>query len=232
MTERPEPRIDADLPMRAWGMDSTGKPFTQLAKAHNISSQGVLISGLDAPLKPGDIIGVQYEQKKARCRVVWVVDAGGILKTQAGLQLLEGQECPWKEVLAKPPVSGPATAQGVNRRRRQRHKISFHLELRDERTNVPLRTTATDISGNGCYIETLTPFAIGTSLKVEFWIEEERINSAAIVRTCDPAVGMGIEFVGLAPSLQERFQQLLDKLDPVGISGPAHPSQAVENPKM
>ncbi len=232
MTERPEPRIDTDLPIRAWGMDDNGKPFTQVAKAHNISSQGALISGIDATLKPGDIIGVQYEQKKARCRVVWVVDAGGILKTQAGLQLLEGQECPWKEVLARPPAPGSVTTQAVNRRRRQRHKISFHLELRDERTNVPLRVTATDISGNGCYIETLTPFAIGTSLKVQFWIEDERINSTAIVRTCDPAVGMGIEFVGLTPVLQERFQQLLDKLDPVGISGPAHSPSATETPKI
>ncbi len=221
---RPEPRIDTDLPIRAWGMDDNGKPFTQLAKAHNISSQGALISGIDAVLKPGDIIGVQYEQKKARCRVVWVVDAGGILKTQCGLQLLEGQECPWKEVLARPPVPGVVTPQGTNRRRRQRHKISFHLELRDQRNDVPLRVTATDISGNGCYIETLTPFPIATSLKVQFWIEDERIDSTAIVRTCDPAVGMGIEFIGLTPVLQDRFQQLLERLDPVGISGPAHPT--------
>ena len=228
MAERPEPRVDSDLPLRAWGLDSAGKPFTQIAKAHNVSSQGALISGIDAPLKPGDIIGVQYEQKKARCRVVWVVDAGGILKTQAGLQLLDGQECPWKEVLAKPPAQGVATQQGINRRRRQRHRISFHLELRDERNNIPMRVTATDISGNGCYIETLTPVAVGTNLKVQFWLEDERIDSTAVVRTCDPAVGMGIEFVGLTPGLQERFQQVLDKMDPVGISGPAHASPPTE----
>lgn len=229
---RPEPRIDTDLPIRAWGMDSAGRPFTQVAKAHNISSQGALISGIDASLKPGDIIGVQYEQKKARCRVVWVVDAGGILKTQAGLQLIEGQECPWKEVLARPPAAGSvATPQGINRRRRQRHRISFHLELRDERTNVPLRVTATDISGNGCYIETLTPFPIATSLKVQFWIEDDRIDTTAIVRTCDPAVGMGIEFIGLTPALQDRFQHVLDKMDPVGIAGPAQSAAAPESPK-
>jgi hypothetical protein len=230
MPDRPEPRVDVNLSIRAWGMDSEGKPFTQVAKAHNISSQGALVSGIDASLKPGDIIGVQYEQKKTRCRVVWMVDAGGVLKTQAGLQIVDGQECPWKEVLDKPPVPGTITAEGINRRRRQRHRISFHLELRDERTNVPLRVTATDISGNGCYIETLTPFAIGTSLKVQFWLHDDRVDSTAIVRTSDPAVGMGIEFVGLTPDLQERFQQVLEKLDPVGISGPPHhQDQPTEN---
>jgi hypothetical protein len=224
--QRPEVRVETDLPIRVWGLDVNGKPFTQAAHALNISSQGALVSGVDVTLKPGDIVAVQYEQRKARCEVKWVVDAGGILKNQTGLQLLSGQECPWREVLARPPAPGSrATVTGVNRRRRQRHNISFHLELRDERTNVPLRVTATDISGNGCYIETLTPFPVGTNLKVEFWIEDERINSTAVVRTCDPAVGMGMEFVGLTPALQDRFQVLLDRLDPVGISGPSHTPQ-------
>jgi hypothetical protein len=32
---------------------------------------------------------------------------------------------------------------------------------------------------------------------------------------------MGIEFIGLAPDLQDRFQHLLEKLDPAGLAGPA-----------
>lgn len=223
MSERPEPRVDTDLPVRVWGMDSNGKPFIQHVRARNISSQGALLSGIEHELKPGDIIGVQLEQKKARCRVVWVVDAGAIQKNQLGLQILEGQECPWKDELAKPANLSAASASPSNRRRRARHKISFNLELRDERTNVPLRVNATDISGNGCYIETIMPMAVGTPLKVNFWMEEEHVNTSAIVRTCDPGVGMGIEFLGLMPDLQDRFQSLLEKLDPAGISGPSQP---------
>jgi len=225
MTQRPEPRLDTDLPIRVWGMDSHGKPFIQHVRAKNISNQGALVSGVECELKPGDIIGVQVEQKKARCRIVWVVDAGGIYKNQVGLQLLEGQECPWKEALSGPAAAPTPSAHPSNRRRRARHKISFNLELRDERTNVPMRVNATDISGNGCYIEMIMPMAVGTALKVDFWIEQEHVNSSAIVRTCDPGVGMGIEFLTLTPDLQERFQSLLEKLDPAGISGPTQPKQ-------
>ena len=225
MTQRPEPRLDTDLPIRVWGMDSNGKPFIQHVRAKNISNQGALVSGVDCELKPGDIIGVQVEQKKARCRIVWVVDAGGIYKNQVGLQLLEGQECPWKEALSGPAAAPTPSAHPSNRRRRARHKISFNLELRDERTNVPMRVNATDISGNGCYIEMIMPMPVGTALKVDFWIEQEHVNSSAIVRTCDPGVGMGIEFLTLTPDLQERFQSLLEKLDPAGISGPTQPKQ-------
>jgi hypothetical protein len=226
--QRPEPRVDTDLPVRVWGMDSNGKPFIQHVRARNISSQGALVSGVECELKPGDIIGVQLEQKKARCRVVWVVDAGGIQKNQVGLQLLEGQECPWQEILNRPSLAPAPSAGGSNRRRRARHKINFNLELRDERTNVPLRVNATDISGNGCYIETIMPMPVGTALKADFWIEEEHVNTSAIVRTCDPGVGMGIEFLTLTPDLQDRFQALLEKLDPAGISGPAHAKHQAE----
>jgi hypothetical protein len=205
-------------------MDASGKPFFQNVRAQNISSTGALVSGIEHELKPGDTIGIQHEQKKARCRVVWVVDAGGTLKNQAGLQLLDGQECPWKEVLAKQAPTGAAAANPANRRRRPRHKISFSLELRDERTNVPMRVNATDISGNGCYVETILPLPVGTSLKVEFWMEEERVHTTAIVRTCDPGVGMGIEFMSLTPDLQDRFQRVLEKLDPGGLAGPASPT--------
>lgn len=225
--ERPEVRVDTDLPIRVWGMDANGKPFFQNVRARNISSQGAFVSGIEHELKPGDIIGVQHEQKKARFRVVWVVDAGGIQKNQAGLQMLEGQECPWKEALAQGQAAGAgaAAAPPSNRRRRARHKISFALELRDERTNIPMRVNATDISGNGCYIETIMPIQVGTSLRVEFFMEDERVTSTAIVRTCDPGVGMGIEFMSLTPDLQDRFQRLLEKLDPAGISGPAAPNK-------
>jgi hypothetical protein len=219
---RPEPRLETDLNVRVWGMDANGKPFFEHVRARNISQHGALVSGIEHALKAGEVVGVQYQQSKARFRVVWVMDAGGVQKNQAGLQLLDNQECPWTEMLTEQEIADPQ-ARPSNRRRRARHKISFSLELHDERTNVPLRVSATDISGNGCYVETILPMAVGTVLKAEFWVETERVSTSAVVRTCDPGVGMGIEFLGLNPDLQERFQHVLEKLDPAGISGPQQP---------
>jgi hypothetical protein len=105
-----------------------------------------------------------------------------------------------------------------NRRKFLRHKISYPLELRDERVNTPLRVNATDVSGNGCYVETVMPLAIGTALRVDLWIDQERISPTAVVRTRDPGVGMGIEFTGLPEETKKRFQAHLDKIDPVAFS--------------
>ena len=212
------PRATLDLKVRVWGMGSNNQPFFQNAIAQNISATGACLFGIEPELKVGDVIGVQYETRKARCKVVWVVDAGALKKTQIGVQLVADQDCPW--VAALPPDMKVDERRGQsqdNRRKFARHRISFPLEMRDERVNTPMRVNATDISGNGCYVETVMPLPVGTSLRVDLWIEQERLSPTAVVRTRDPGVGMGIEFTGMPQESKQRFQAHLEKLDP-GIS--------------
>jgi hypothetical protein len=213
------PRATLELRVRVWGMGANNQPFHQNATAQNVSVTGACITGLEQGLKVGDVIGVQFEIRKARCKVIWVMEGNGLKKLQIGVQLVADQECPW---LSELPVDMRAAAQVPsedNRRRFQRHKISFPLEFRDERVNTPMRVNATDISGNGCYVEVAMPLAISTVLKVDYWIDQERVTSTATVRTRDPGVGMGIEFTGMPDETKKRFQAHLDKLDP-GISKP------------
>ena len=214
------PRATLDLKVKVWGMGANGQPFFQNATAQNISATGACIYGIEPELKIGDVIGVQYEGKKARCKVIWTVDAGALKKNQVGVQLVAEQECPWVSAIPQNLKAEERTQeQHDNRRKFLRHKISFPLELRDERVNTPMRVNATDISGNGCYVETVMPLPVATALRVDLWIAEERLTPSAIVRTRDPGVGMGIEFTGLAEDIKKRFQAHLDKLDPAHILG-------------
>ncbi|MGO8985801.1 MAG: PilZ domain-containing protein [Terriglobales bacterium] len=206
-----DPRLSVDLPVRIWGMTAEGRPFSQPARAQNISSDGALISGIESALKVGDVIGVQCDERKTRCSVVWVMNAGAAKKNQVGVKLV-AQECPWKSYL---PLDGATvTIAESNRRRWPRHKISLPLELRIERVNAPLRINATDVSGNGCYVESMQPLPLGTVLRVDFWIDSEHIKVTAVVRTCDPGVGNGIEFTGMPAETKERMQGYLEAIDP------------------
>src|SRR5579859_6252403 len=215
------PRATLDLKVKVWGMGANGQPFFQNAMAQNISATGACLYGIEPELKVGDVIGVQYEGKKARCKVVWMVDAGALKKTQVGVQLVLEQDCPWAAALPTGMKSEERMEQRQdNRRKFARHKISYPVELRDERVNTPLRVNATDISGNGCYVETVMPLAIATALRVDLWIEEEHLSYGAIVRTKDPGVGMGIEFTGMPEEVKKRFQAHLDKLDPPSLLSP------------
>jgi hypothetical protein len=205
-------------------MGADDQPFHQNAIAQNISRTGACICGFEHEVKVGDVIGVQYETKKARCKVIWVMEAGALKKVQVGVQLVVDQECPWLSQLPEEMRGGLPPGVHANQRRFQRHKISFPVELRDQRVNTPMRVNATDISGNGCYIETVMPFPVSTLLRLDFWIDQERISSSAEVRTRDPGVGMGIEFTGLKEELKRALQSHLEKLDP-GISMQQRPSQ-------
>ncbi len=220
--QQPEPRVTVDLPVRVWGMTAEGRPFSQHARAQNISSEGALLSGVENELKVGDVVGVQCDDKKTRCTVIWVMNTGLIKKNQVGIKLLADQECPWKTYL---PIQGvTVSVLPGNRRRWPRHKISFPIELRDERINTPMRINATDVSGNGCYVETILPLPIGTSLRVDFYLEDQHIKITAVIRTCDPGVGNGIEFTGMPLEGKQQLQAYLDSIDPqMGISAPKQP---------
>jgi len=88
------PRTTLDLRVRVWGIGADERPFNQNAIAQNVSATGALITGLEHELKVGDIIGVQYENRKARCKVVWAMQTAELKKVQVGVQLVVDQECP------------------------------------------------------------------------------------------------------------------------------------------
>lgn len=220
MAQHPtEPRQTVDLPVRVWGMTAEGRAFSQHARAQNISSDGALLNAVENELKVGDVIGVECNHKKARCTVIWAVNAGTVKKNQVGVRLLADQECPWKEYLS--PEASNMPIPELNRRRFHRHKIAFPIELRDERIKTPLRINTTDVSGNGCYVESMMPMPAGTVVRLDFWLDAEHVSITGLVRTLDPGVGNGIEFTGLPPDGKARMQDYLDAIDPqMGLSEP------------
>jgi len=107
---RREPRKRFDLPLMVWGVDTQGERFLQEPHARGISLSGALLSGLDADLKSGDVIGILYGRKKARYRVVWVrYDEMGDTM-QAAVHRLDSDACPWLDLLTEDaPEGSPPT---------------------------------------------------------------------------------------------------------------------------
>ena len=76
MANKLEPRFSVDLPIRVFGVDDDDHAFSQIVHSRNISDHGAKLAGLEEHLKAGDIIGVHFGDKNARCNVIWVVDQG------------------------------------------------------------------------------------------------------------------------------------------------------------
>ena len=92
---RQESRTQADIAVRISGRDISGDLFAQSAVASCISGGGALLSGMERKLRTGDLVWVEYEERKARFRIVWVRDSESGRKTQAAVHKLENEECPW-----------------------------------------------------------------------------------------------------------------------------------------
>ena len=211
MENAAKPAVE-DLVVRVWGMNAKGKPFSQSAYARNLTLDGAMLSGVDDALTPGDTIGVQHQDKKARFTVVTTRNAGLPDKTQVELRLVKGQECPWAaQIPSKPVTRGILTPRINSKRRFERLPVPFPIEIRDHRSGTGMQTNASDISGRGCYVESQAPLSLGTPLTIIFWIDSDKIITPAVVRTCDPGVGMGIEFIGLSPQDQGRVQQAVER---------------------
>jgi hypothetical protein len=102
---RQEPRTRADLAVRVSGRDVSGKLFAQVAVASSISGGGALLSGMARKVRSGDLIWIEYQDRKARFRIVWVRDSQSKQKTQVAVHRLENEECPWKNLV----ISGVRT---------------------------------------------------------------------------------------------------------------------------
>ena len=95
MDRRRETRIDVSLPVRIWGVDNYSCPFMQLARARNISSEGAVIQGMRAQMKPGEVVDVQYEGHKAQFQVIWAGGTGTPTEGEIGVEKLPAEPHIW-----------------------------------------------------------------------------------------------------------------------------------------
>jgi len=75
-----------------------------------------------------------------------------------------------------------------DRRGRPRIKVSVPVELCIEGSEFPIRGATSDISLSGCYMETIFPVAVGTTLELKLQVDGTLLFLAKVV-TCDPQVG-------------------------------------------
>ena len=66
----------------------------QLAHTLDVSGAGAKLGAVRDPLKPGDILSVKRNHKKANCKVIWVREVAA-REMQIGIELLNADEKFW-----------------------------------------------------------------------------------------------------------------------------------------
>jgi len=86
-------------------------------------------------------------------------------------------------------------------------EISIKYEGQDEYTVVK----PPDLSGNGMFITTGRVFPEGAVLHLQFRLDSTNalVQTRCEVRYCLPGVGIGVEFIGIAPAARREIEREL-----------------------
>jgi hypothetical protein len=95
------------------------------------------------------------------------------------------------------------------RRERPRVKVRVPVELYVENSEPPMRAATADLSLSGCYVETMFPLAVGTTLELKLQVDGTLLILAKVV-TCDPQVGNGMQFTKMLPEDIEELRAFLE----------------------
>ncbi len=102
------------------------------------------------------------------------------------------------DVIARPIQSRREGNQGrAERRRADRSQFIATTELVDESTGSRTVARISDLGLRGCYIDTLNPQLIGTTLRLVIQKDSEIFDVLARVRSRHVGSGMGLEFDGI-----------------------------------
>ncbi len=95
--------------------------------------------------------------------------------------------------------------------KREAKRISYLCEVQCEGVGLSrLATRINDLSMTGAFIDSLTCYAPGTSLRLRFHIKDVLIETTAEVRYAMPQMGMGVQFLDLKPDQLAALESLIE----------------------
>lgn len=225
MPQPSEQRLNIEgLPVKAWGMDADRRPFILNLVASEVSYRGGRLDGLTCKLAVGEIIAVQYGSQKGRFRVVWTADPAPDHPGQAGIRSVDNT-CIWEAELAcfsldsSSNKSDPLAAARRDRRQFPRFRCAGTVQVGRAESAQLAWARLGDLSLGGCYVSTPVPEPVGTKLRLLIHLQETKIAAAGEVRTCVPALGMGVEFTSFESGARDLLKQAIERVSPPQLAG-------------
>jgi hypothetical protein len=68
------------------------------------------------------------------------------------------------------------------------------------------------MSLGGLFIETRAPKSLGSTVKLEFLVQERQIRADGVVKTCRPGRGLALKFTAVSDQDRPRLAKLMIRL--------------------
>lgn len=90
-----------------------------------------------------------------------------------------------------------------NKRREARHPFIASAQLLDETSGSRLDARVSDLSFNGCYVDTVNPLPDGTAVQLKIFTQTHSFEAPALVVYAHAHLGMGMKFREVPPAFEK-----------------------------
>lgn len=199
----------------------------QLAHTLDVTEISARLGGISVPLQPGEIIEIQRGGVKAKFRVYWMGAVGTDLEGQAGVRGLDTLKSIWSIhlpadepdaaidtfLIRGKPLSSRTSVSALSEQEQSvRYSCSAGATLRAPGSNYPVRVQIKNIYLNGLFAETVVTLPLKTVVSLELQMEGIAVETAGVVVSSMPRVGMEISFHRVSPETKRKVVLVLQKL--------------------
>ena len=113
------------------------------------------------------------------------------------------------------------SSDGREKRTKVRYAFVAAAEIRDLRTTGRVSGRCSDLSLDGCYVDTLSPFPGGSIVQILVQHGMREFQAVGVVAYAHPSMGMGLKFMNVDPMHQDVLRHWISGLSGEESPGPA-----------
>jgi hypothetical protein len=103
-------------------------------------------------------------------------------------------------------------SEGSENRKQVRFPFTAAAEIYDLRSQTRVSGRCSDLGAGGCYIDTLSPFAVGAVVKVRIVRDTREFEASAVVAYAHVQMGMGLSFTEIKREHQDVLRSWIAEL--------------------
>jgi PilZ domain-containing protein len=145
-------------------------------------------------------------------------------RVSCGLETNMSERSDMPIVLPGPSPDEQANGGGPERRKQVRFPFTAAADVLDLRSQARVTGRCSDLGAGGCYIDTLSPFGVGTAVRVRIVCESRELDAQAVVTYAHVSMGMGLAFTEIKREGQDVLRSWI-----AGLAGEPPRDLAVSN---